>query len=381
VYRLNALGAGEYFIAARPSTGGQAWGRTFYPSTPDPLTVAPLRISDKSAFRGIDIRVQNMQTFAVRGRAFNPLLQGPPRRFPNGDLDTSVQAFSIVPRNPDLTEPAITIQNAATAEQARRNGDFEIRGIRPGLYDVFPVITSTIDGEIRYASGRIPVEIRERDVDGLVISISAGIDVRGHITVNGDASLLQNRTLRVSLRALDNIPQPIVDRLGSPRVESNGSFAIKHVPEALYSLVAGPLPPNIYVADIRQRGVSVFDNGFPVGSDAVAPLEVLLNTDAQALEGNVIDTKQNAVPQAWIVLVPNSRRQNPSLYRTGTSDKEGRFKIPNVPPGEYIAFASKSFPGPFWLNPDFLARYEARGERVSVKAGSTAALRLKAIER
>jgi hypothetical protein len=87
------------------------------------------------------------------------------------------------------------------------------------------------------------------------------------------------------------------------------------------------------------------------------------------------------VPQAWIVLVPNSRRQNPSLYRTGTSDKEGRFKIPNVPPGEYIAFASKSFPGPFWLNPDFLARYEARGERVSVKAGSTAALRLKAIER
>jgi hypothetical protein len=246
VYHLSALGPGEYYIAAIPprpagTTNGEVWARTFYPSTLDPLTVAPLRIAGKSAFRGIDIRIQTTQTFSVRGRAINPLNQGPTRRFSNGDVDTSVQTFSIVPRSPDVTEAANTVQNAVTTEQARRNGEFEIRGIRPGLYDIFPVVTSIIDGEPRYGSGRLAVEIRDRDVEGLAVAITSGIDVTGHITVNGDASMVKADTLRVSLRALDNTPVPIVSRLSSTPVQSDGSFVIKHVPEALYTVALGPV--------------------------------------------------------------------------------------------------------------------------------------------
>jgi hypothetical protein len=62
-------------------------------------------------------------------------------------MDTSVPAFALAPRGAAITEAARPqILNPMTTEAGRRNGDFEIRGVRPGLYDLFPVVPALLNG-------------------------------------------------------------------------------------------------------------------------------------------------------------------------------------------------------------------------------------------
>ena len=52
-----------------------------------------------------------------------------------------------------------------------------------------------------------------------------------------------------------------------------------------------------------------------------------------------------------------------------------RFLLKGVPPGVYQLFAWQSIPDTAWLNPEYMSRWEGRGQVVSMDAGGTVTVR------
>ena len=88
--------------------------------------------------------------------------------------------------------------------------------------------------------------------------------------------------------------------------------------------------------------------------------------------GVVSDQKGNPAPGAKVVLVPDeARRGRNDAYFTETSDCRGQFTLATVPPGSYKLFAWEDIPQGAYQYPDFIRRYEDRGQSVSVNPNGT----------
>jgi hypothetical protein len=166
-------------------------------------------------------------------------------------------------------------------------------------------------------------------------------------------------------------PAPIQVAVGD-----DGTFTIPSMPEGNYRfwfLVPGTSVQGAYVEDIREGGVSVFDTGIHIGTEPPLPIQIVMKTDAGAIDGNVLDSNRQPKQGAVVVVVPAAqRRQNLMLYKTATSNVLGRFVIRGVQPGLYKVFAWDEVPSGAYQNPEFLARYEDRGQPVSVSPSTTA---------
>jgi hypothetical protein len=130
------------------------------------------------------------------------------------------------------------------------------------------------------------------------------------------------------------------------------------------------VPANSYVSDIRQGGISIYDNGLVIGPSAPEPVDVIVNSGAQSIRGRAQGSDGKPVASATVVLVPpQARRQNALLYRTIRADRNGEFILNNVAPGEYKLFAWESVPNTAYMNSRFMEKYEARGRLITVAAG------------
>jgi hypothetical protein len=89
--------------------------------------------------------------------------------------------------------------------------------------------------------------------------------------------------------------------------------------------------------------------------------------------GVVTDSRGMPTPGAQAVLVPDeARRGRTDAYFNATTNQEGQFNFNNVPPGSYKLFAWESVPAGAYQYPDFIRRYEDRGQALTVNPnGST----------
>jgi hypothetical protein len=292
-----------------------------------------------------------------------------------------VQSFALAPRGGFFDEGTPPqLQNLVSTEAGRRNGEFELRGILPGLYDLFPIANVILNGEQRYGSGRVPVEVRSGDVDGVLVVVNPGIDLMGEIHVVGNRSVVKTEDLHVSLRALDDIPSPFSARIRPKPVNASGGFTIRNVPEAVYALVVSPMPSGAYVSDIRIGKTSVLDSGIVVGKTPLGPIVVTLDTEGRTVEGFAYRENQKPAANAVVVLVPPpGRRQNTNLYSSANCEADGHFKITGVAPGEYKVFAWEKVLSTAWENAEFLAKFEKQGRELSVKNKDISGMKVQAI--
>ena len=145
--------------------------------------------------------------------------------------------------------------------------------------------------------------------------------------------------------------------------------------------VANSLPPNVYVQDVRQGALSVFDSGLDITGDAPAPLQILLSGNAATVQGTVQDVRRKAIPGAMVVLAPlERRRNNRALYKTAIADSDGNYVLRGVAPGDYKIFAwEKLSDDGSWFNSHFLGAYEEQGRIVHTSAGGNLTTSITAI--
>jgi len=77
--------------------------------------------------------------------------------------------------------------------------------------------------------------------------------------------------------------------------------------------------------------------------------------------------------------------ESPELWRMPMSrwvhgarpDQEGRFRVPNLPAGAYLAVAVEYVPQGEWGDPDLLDRLRPKGKRFSLSDGGSQTLELR----
>jgi hypothetical protein len=405
-YRLFWLSPGEYLIAvyppsskpavtattAQPMTPDLPKPRTFYPGATDISMAIPVTIRGENPVTGIDFLRRSPATFSISGEVHSnvPLpvaaQRGAGPNLPNATPQV-IGALSIRPRNTnvpdDYSTPVIPVVLQATGDNAY-SGNFKISGLPSGEYNLTTYTPEfNPDGGAGTTFAYTPVDIFNQDVSGLSLTIYPTVRVNGSVTVDGR---VPGQTIaRVGLQvegalAKAGVYQGLMARAVVAESQT-GAFMIPAVPTGHFHIQLGQgLPPDLYVADIRQRNVSVFDSGFDVGNESPAPIEVRLSSGARSIEGTVRDAAgKPAVGVTAVLIPPANRRLNRMLYRTAISDINGHFKIQGAAPGDYALFAWQNMPDGAYYNDWFLSRYEDAGKKVNLGPGPLVGIDVKAI--
>jgi hypothetical protein len=238
------------------------------------------------------------------------------------------------------------------------------------------------------------IDVDGRDVDNVRLIMTPGISVRGHISFEGNATIdLVNAPLRAGLTVATpslitwDSPLPI----GSGAAIRDNVFAISGIQPGTYRFSLNPIlsfqpsppydPPreipdalrNTYVKSVRLGAQEILGTDVRIGNEVPGDLEVVVGTNGGTVEGIAQDRRQQAVPNAVVVLVPAqlALRSRSDLSRSATTDAEGRFKIAGIPPGEYKLFCFDYLDDGVWLNPEFMRQFETRGKSVLVSERAT----------
>jgi beta-lactamase regulating signal transducer with metallopeptidase domain len=425
-YRMFWLPPGDYVVLADPPSyplsspgnasaiGGPRGGaqppqgpmstpqfmRTFYPRSLTTTDAGIIAVKSGDQLSGMDITVQKAITYKISGDIHAAPYTGtapPPGRGRGANADPNAPQRFQVYLGLEYRDPSVidmrstnlggTVPSAGTlfvtSSADGLRGTFEVRDVLPGEYYLVPRVTQAVPtGSGIFNINRIPVDIRDRDVTGLSIELVPSVAVNGVLTIDGHAP--GNVTARVAIGAVGN-PSPTYQGISARAViakADDGTFTIANVPQAQYRLEMGAgLPPDLYVSDLRLGAIGVFDTGFEVGREPLAPLQVSLRSGAGTVEGVVRDSSNKPVPNATIVVVPpEARRENRTLYKTATSDAAGKFAVRGIAPSGYKLFAFEGLAGGEFYNSRFLSKYEFRGKSINVTQGGTTTESLTVIE-
>jgi len=387
-YRLFWIPPGDYYLGATPAAraGGpgsafQPGERTFYPNATRMNEAIPITIRGGEDLRGMDINLSKVPLFRIAGTVTNSI---PPPLDANGGVLPATVFFHLANRDLDTPSEAPIANNAGNISLALPTGTFELTNIASGSYEVLARVADPNAGTGlgAFSWGRAFVDVDDRDVRNVSIAIGPPAVLKGAVRTAGGAALPPN--LRISLTPVGGSSRvalyTLVSTRGTP-VEANGSFAVSSVPPGRFRIGAvSGLPPEFYIADVRQNAMSVFDAGFDVESRAPDPIEIVISSGAGTVDGVVEDGPMKTVSGAVVALVPEAKRfENRALFATATSDSSGRFVFRGVAPGTYRLFAWESTPPNAYQNADFIRKYEDKAQIVHVGQGGTASARLPVI--
>jgi protocatechuate 3,4-dioxygenase beta subunit len=65
-------------------------------------------------------------------------------------------------------------------------------------------------------------------------------------------------------------------------------------------------------------------------------------------------------------LIPDQVRDRTELYKTATTDQNGRFTLRGVPPGGYRIYGWEVIEANAWFDRDVLAQYENQGKPIRI---------------
>lgn len=374
LFRMFGLPPGEYYVSATPRQRANApaspqdtWAKTFFPGVVDARQAVPVKAPAGGELSGINFDLQAAATGRITGRIINPF------KGADGKPTTPSSTLFLIPQGQNLvgdTNLEFNVQNVA---QERSNGEFEIRSILPGLYDLLvsaptgaasaplnaaamtggPTTFTTFGGSgpVSTAWGRVRVNVGKEDLNNVTLAIKAGQDVQVRVVVDGapppftmaaptpargiDSAVVNALVARGISRseaiaatrgaAAANLPPQVPTprvrlslqtRDNSPYATSQASFdpsglyVFPSVPAGNYRVQVSQLPaPEAYVADIRLGGASVYDDGVLIDGPLPGDIEVAIVSKGGRIQGTVGSIENRPAANAVIALIPAEARR------------------------------------------------------------------------
>jgi hypothetical protein len=366
-YRIFGLAPGRYYLSARrfgihqvltaaavgagavstPEPGPEeAYVPTYYPRTNDPAAATPLTLGPGDVARGIDLQLMRAQTVRISGRVVN-----------NTGMTNRHIMVDLRPR-----QSAGAAQRNSTSAR-NTDGYFELRGVAPGSY----MLAAALFVDRTFYSARAPIDVGAVNIEDVQLQLAPGADLKGMLRVEGDAALPPN--LRISLT-----PREEGVSFGGPPqgvgVKEDGSFVIANVAADEFTLNLRGLPEGFFMKQVRLGERDVTYQGLDLSQGAAGVVQILVSSQGAEVNGSVTDQDGNPVAGAQVVLVPEGkRREVMDLYRASPAGDNGAYQIHGVPPGDYRLFAWRQIEPGAWMDPEFLAPIESRGDKISVSEG------------
>jgi TonB family protein len=357
-YDVQVREAGEYYMVAsyENATGATSNSiaslspHTFYPGTPDRLAAVPVIVREGPPAIA-DIRIPRLATATLSGKIVVPPLAEPPR----GPL--VVQLMRIEPQFADESVAGLDV-----SLEGRSEIPFELRSVRPGRYRIEATVAT---GPPNWAySGNLFIDASDRDLENLTISLHRNIEFNGRVVSQDPATHVDGVQIRLSGRSSSS---------GALfRAEADGRVRLFNLRADEYRVTVEGLQGNAYVSDLRLGTRSIYSNPIvPVTDRAPEDLQVFVSSGGSVISGTV-QTASKPVTTSFVFLIPDaSQRQNPLRYKTARSNPSGSFQVNGVAPGDYMLLAFENRPPEGAMeNAEFIARYEKRGIRLTLREGT-----------
>lgn len=372
-YRVFDLAPGRYYarasyqawkdvIGIKPSSSRslkEGYPPTFYLNTTDPAKAVGIMVNAGEEIPSVDFLLKPTHVVIVRGRVLNTIAA-------RADSNLSV---TLMRRGKVLDDPPFGNEGLWNKE-----GAFEFRDVFPGSY----IIEASWRSNQESYSARRDVDIGNSDVEGIVLTITRGVDVSGHLAWEQKPPSDVQR-VHVALQASDR--GPFSWNSGAFEVKPDGSFVIKNVSEGIYRPQVFTGSWDCFLKWARYAGADVTDGGLAVHAGADAALELEVSCQAARIEGVVLTGDLLPAAGVYVVAIPDvPHRDNERKYHVGLTDQNGRFLLRGVAPGEYRIFSWDSGVDFDWRDAEQLKLYESKGVPIIVKVGDRKMVQLRVIE-
>ena len=379
--------------------GGTTNPPVFYPGTMDPDGAVPISVGAAVEVRGTDFNLRQQRSATVSGRVVAPfplnqgnsnigargrgaiLEGGAPLQMAFGGAPVQLTLNRVGNSRTGLAG-LVNLRLGSTPVNA--DGSFEIKGVAPGEYN----LTATArDQNGQQHTARTRVSVGNSDVTNVTVAVRPGVEVRGRILLDGTPpQQFKMSSLRVSLVAEDAALPGVVNFVAAgggrgdavrilaggqaelAEVADDGSFTLKDIGAMEYRVRVTGLPQGVYLQSGRIDSKDALNAPFTVDSQGTQ-LQLQLGFTTGRVSGTITDDRGAATQGVQAVLVPDeARRGRSDSYFAATTDQNGQYNFGNVPPGRYTLFAWEEVPPGAYQYPDFLRRYEDRGQSITVNA-------------
>jgi hypothetical protein len=264
----------------------------------------------------------------------------------------------------------------------RVDGTFELRDVPRGSYWVSAISfpdpgTGVTPAQIARNTAVAPIEVSNADVENVVLAFTPGFSIRGRVELDGASlsSLPDVDRTRVFLLPGEAMPRGG----GEPQpIRTDGTFTLESVQPGNYRMIITPMPPDAYIKSARLGQTDV-SSEMSISGPVSDFLDILLSTKGGQIDGRVVDKDERPMQAIQVVLIPDQQRNRRDLYKLGTSDQNGQFRMRAIAPGDYKLFAWEDLEQGAYNDPDFLRKYEALGMPVKVSESAKQNIDVKVI--
>jgi protocatechuate 3,4-dioxygenase beta subunit len=368
------LPPGRYYLLAEPDAYWEARNRatieprlqpTWYPSSLDSSTAAPVVLLPGQELTGSEIRLRRSSVYRISGK---------------------VSGMEQLPALPGLghwmrprlsVSPAPGVGGNSKSGSLNNNGSFEIEGVAPGTY------------QIRVEEGMLParalaslmVQVQDHDVVDVSLKVHPPHPLRGVIRMEGDDATLPPGMLLW----LDSSEGLVWEETTAPRKDGNFEFA--NVPLGLYRIhVRSGSSGRYYLKTVHYGGIETSDAAFSF-SGAPDPIELTISARGASVRGTIKrkdSIRKDAAGSAKVVLLPYraDAESKFSEAQLGVLDQSGAFTMKNaVRPGDYTLYAFEGVPDGAWTVAEFIKEIDGKGVRVKVREGDVKTVEVPLIPR
>ena len=346
-YRFDALPAGAYFLRATsppapPSSTAAAFGPTYYPAASNPDSAQSLRVAPGRAVTA-DFTLDSHATYRIRGIVTNP----PPRR----------------PLAMRLLRGDDPLGNSATFSP---NGTFDMASVAPGSYILQAYTPNSTPPDF----GETTITVGDRDLIGVKIALTNGVDISGHVEFKGPAGsehYAQIRAIAVNSRRWPvNIAEPSVI------ANDRGNFTLKNLLPGQYDIAVHGLS-DFYVAEIHAGPNDVLTDGLNIKADDSPRLNIVMQSGGGSIEG-IVENAGSANYEVAL-LAHYASTQVPTMVHAA----QGRFRAAGLTPGEYTLYAWPESRAIEYRNPWALADLSKYSTSVTIHDGSNQVVAVKPV--
>ena len=359
-YRVTAA-PGDYIVRAyadkqvRPSRDAAlAYAETFFPGFREQDDAQAIRLDSGVEQYDVDFALLSTHTVRVSGIVVDP-----------AGTDLEGVTVSLRPR----------LSGGMTALELPLNdrGEFEGRDVVPGMY--FVNVTDQ-RRQARWRTSREPIEIAE-DISGLEIRASGAASIVGRIVKDPRSAGRINLTQTVI--SFVNRGEGASTSMSAFNLEEDGSFHGDVATGALTLMLMGP--QGWTTRAVRLDGVDVFGDPLEI-TPGTHEIEIVVTDHLGSASGLVMDRRGTPLGGFDVVLFPQDETRwhfASPLIRQTRSSQNGRFELPLLPPGDYLAVATEGVPLLMLGDPEpTLRRLQSIATRLKVADGEQKTISIRA---
>jgi hypothetical protein len=370
-YRFYWVRPGRYYVVAGGREGGNTnefvlpHANTFFPGSTEIEKAIAVDLRSGGEVDGVDFTVVSTKSYRIRAHVVDPATGKSPSKALGG-LSYWTPGGGTGVFGPGFYKA--------------ETGTVELEGVTPGIYEVgvtafedsyfsLPALTAGPSASAR-------ASVTNADVDLGVLTLEAR-HINGHLTSDLPLEAPSRNAIKISLWGPE--PSRDVGEIYSPLGASllDDLTFTGHSPYSSLRVTATGLPPGTYLREAWLDGKDALNDFARVSSSS--KLELVLSSKAGQVEGIVRDERAIAVPGVQVVLVPDSARSRPQLFKATISDQNGHFLLSGVAPGDYKAFAWDGLEPYSYFDAAVRRKYEPKGRPVHIEESSRETVDLMAI--